>query len=200
MVLDKKPLDPKAVDDGSTVLLEFNVGGPQLFQARLTEHQCQRLKVMFPDGLTRHGVAYCFDMSRDERGLEAFFEFVRRERYPSRPSRFSSFFACPSITEAKEFRSSMRNPGDAIFEVEGSSTFRADMNAFHKIEGEIPHSLHQMMNSHLPICRDANHAVSLAPDWFLERAEGYWKGIPVNANPNWEVLLEPPVEILKRVD
>jgi hypothetical protein len=56
--------------------------------------------------------------------VELVFEYVRRAAFPSRCSRFQSFFAWESLEMARAFR----KEGQALYRVESSSIFRADQS------------------------------------------------------------------------
>jgi hypothetical protein len=92
---------------------------------------------LFPDGLSLHGWQYMVerhDVIRptDSNALfvnhnmvvELVFEYVRRAVFPSRRSRFQSFFAWESLEMARVFR----KEGQVLYRVESSSTFRADQS------------------------------------------------------------------------
>src|SRR5262249_54614946 len=56
--------------------------------------------------------------------VELVFEYVRRAVFPSRRSRFQSFFAWESLEMARAFR----KEGQALYRVESNSIFRADQS------------------------------------------------------------------------
>jgi hypothetical protein len=92
---------------------------------------------LFPDGLSLHGWQYMVerhDFIRPTNSdalfvnhnmvVELVFEYVRRAVFPSRCSRFQSFFAWESLEMARAFR----KEGQALYRVESSSIFRADQS------------------------------------------------------------------------
>ena len=92
---------------------------------------------LFPDGLSLHGWQYMVerhDFIRPTNSdalfvnhnmvVELVFEYVRRAVFPSRRSRFQSFFAWESLEMARAFR----KEGQALYRVESNSIFRADQS------------------------------------------------------------------------
>src|SRR5262245_15694032 len=92
---------------------------------------------LFPDGLSLHGWQYMVerhDFIRPTNSdalfvnhnmvVELVFEYVRRAVFPSRRSRFQSFFAWESLEMARAFR----KEGQALYRVESSYIFRADQS------------------------------------------------------------------------
>ena len=92
---------------------------------------------LFPDGLSLHGWQYMVerhDFIRPTNSdalfvnhnmvVELVFEYVRRAVFPSRRSRFQSFFAWESLEMARAFR----KEGQALYRVGSSSIFRADQS------------------------------------------------------------------------
>jgi hypothetical protein len=92
---------------------------------------------LFPDGLSQHGWQYMVerhDFIRPTNSdalfvnhnmvVELVFEYVRRAVFPSRGSRFQSFFGWESLEMARAFR----KEGQALYRVESSSIFRADQS------------------------------------------------------------------------
>ena len=95
---------------------------------------------LFPDGLSQHGWQYMVerhDFIRPTNSdalfvnhnmvVELVFEYVRRAVFPSRGSRFQSFFAWESLEMARAFR----KEGQALYRVESSSIFRAGPELAH---------------------------------------------------------------------
>ena len=89
---------------------------------------------LFPDGLSLHGWQYMVERHDFIRPTKLFvnhnmvvelvFEYVRRAVFPSRRSRFQSFFAWESLEMAK----ASRKEGQALYRVDSSSVFRADQS------------------------------------------------------------------------
>ena len=138
----------------------------------------KHVDMMFPDGVTLHGEQYF--LRNTTKGIiitpaiELLLEYVRRAFFQSLPSRFQSLFGFESIDYAKKFRSQYGNPNAPIWKVEVELYFRADM------------SLLTLANS------------LLFSSYF---AYQYWSGDSSPSNkPFWEILLVPPVKILRKID
>jgi hypothetical protein len=138
------------------------------------------LKAWFPDGLTNHGGAYTLMAWRGvpKVGLdgaqvsEIIFELIRRLEFENRPSRLQSMFACTSLSEAAAFRAGYGKPSNRIFEVRSATTFAGDMN--------------------LLFC-------GTCPAAAIELARKYWRE-ERSSTPTVEVLLGPPVTVVRQVD
>jgi hypothetical protein len=129
----------------------------------------------WPGGLTGHGLRYATSASFDgETASEWFFELVRRAEFSTMRSRFQAVFAMTSLSDARAFRHAMGgNLLVPIVRVQGALAHRANMN----------------------LIRWTAPAVAT-----LARAREYWQGEQGVAAPLWEVLLQPPVTVLDRVD
>jgi hypothetical protein len=142
---------------------------------------------LFPEGVTQHGDHYFLQGSRlatlASPNIELIYEYVRRANFPGRPSRFEAAFGCEDQATAEAFRANPNwgAPGAPIWEVEvDEDPFRADMACL-TLEG-------------ISIL-----VVSYA-------AHRYWSGLPnvttlrtTSISPSWELLLRPPVRVLRRV-
>lgn len=137
------------------------------------------LTELYPDGLSHHGRYYCTQNLHEEGSddlwdfsCEAVFELVRARRYPERPSRLESVFGFETLDAVETFLAEFVDSSHAVWKVETARGFAADMNLVD------------------------------APDYArgLHRAEYYWRGETFLDDPLWEVLLEPPVEVVERVD
>ena len=128
---------------------------------------------MFPLGVSRHGNQYFLGSgskgSVASPAIELLFEYVRRASFPDRPSRFTSWFATESITDAATFRARYCAGTGVIRRVQAPTTHRANMHLL-----------------------TSNQTV-LVYSWF---AHLYWSGEAGPVQPFWEHLLVPPVEIL----
>lgn len=138
----------------------------------------------FPAGVTEHGANYLLNTARaqpaqDTLGLlEVLAEWIRRASYPHLPSRLQSFFAWRSLADARQFaqRFALQAPAGSpisstIWEVEAESAgFESDMNR-----------------------------LTLGECWLdaLIFIDAYWRR-SYTAAPNVEVLLQPPVRIIRR--
>jgi hypothetical protein len=116
--------------------------------------------------------------------IELTCELVRRAEFPQRPSRFQSVFGWEMLADAKLFLAEFGNscPGAQLFEVQSDSEpFRADMR-----------------------CLDIRGSILV----MAYGARCYWRqglndlGSFPGANtvaPFWELLLSPPVRILRKL-
>lgn len=96
----------------------------------------EHLYSLYPDGLSFHGWQYLLDRHdfvKDAMGIsyvkheytvEILFEYYRKSSFPSRASRFQSFFAWQTIEEAQSFAVN----GQPIYRVECEEYFKADQN------------------------------------------------------------------------
>lgn len=139
---------------------------------------CSHAIDMFPDGVSRHGDHYFLGGEQKallaSPALELTFEYVRRARYPDRPSRFQCMFAVDSIDAAKAFRDKHADAGSSIWQIEAETLFRANMNMLYAGDSILVTSY---------------------------RANTYWAGEPGrDGSPFWEYLLKCPVRIKKRVE
>lgn len=98
-------------------------------------------------------------------------EMVRRAEFENQMSRFQSFFAWPDLEDAEAFIEENRTDGKPIFKVECDGYKIRDMNLT-----EIPY-----------------FGIG------LDNARKYWAGDPGSDSPTWEVVMEPPVEVLERI-
>lgn len=140
---------------------------------------------LFPEGVSVHGERYFLQAGTEAVTntmgfspiIELLFEYVRRSNYPHRPSRFQSFFGFESQNEAINFRKNYGNSIGDLWEVEcdDAQTFKADMNNL------------TLQNSLLVLSY---------------RASCYWEGRPdpdTNKTPTWEILLKPPINVVKKI-
>lgn len=134
----------------------------------------QHVDLLFPDGLSRHGEQYFLKNDSSPRfsapSIEMLFEYVRRACFPDRPSRFQSMFAFESLNEAIEFKARYGNGQGTIWQIESIEYFKADMGLL--ILGNTI-----LVHSYL--------------------AHKYWKG-EAGERPIWEVLLVPPIRVIKK--
>lgn len=130
---------------------------------------------LFPDGVSVHGEQYLLRNASDPKlaspNIEMLFEYVRRACFPSRPSRFQSYFGCETIDQARYFRERHGDPLNGIWLVEAERSFTADMHFLQR------------------------GSSVLVGSYF---AQQYWQGV-ASEDPFWEVLLVPPVGVLSRV-
>jgi len=138
---------------------------------------------LVPEGVSQHGEQYLLKNPNSQlkavanSPIEMFFELFRRARFPTRPSRYQSWFAAETLEEAQAFRQKYGNPANSIWEVEANSFFKANM------------SLLKPTNSML--CQ-------------AYLAQCYWNGSEgpsgeLKIPPFWEVLLMPPVKVIQEI-
>ncbi|OIB56156.1 DUF2441 domain-containing protein [Natrialba sp. SSL1] len=190
------------LEPGDTLVLENE---PQINPEKIVLPQPSEenaIQSYYPEGLSRHGARYVYmqlarnnnikfednttpmlgiyqieDLETEEQEVankkptnaiyEWVFEFVRRSEFPDHPSRFQSFFGVETEQEATAFQSDF-DPDAQIVEVEYSVGVKADMD--------------------LLSCQ------SFADG--LHQATTYWNGEPGSDDPTWEILMQPPVEVI----
>ncbi len=139
-------------------------------------HLQEHVDFMFPEGVSRHGDS--FFLSSGSRAniaspaIEILFEYVRRAHFPDKPSRFMSFFAVDTLSAATDFNNRYGEGRAAIWEVEAPEHFRANMALLE------------------------SNQTTLVYSYF---AHLYWKGEAGPIEPFWEVLLVPPVKVIRQV-
>jgi hypothetical protein len=156
---------------------------------RTIQPQCLQTHVdsLFPRGVTEHGNGYFLSGNQPatavSANIELLFEYVRRSHYPGAPSRFDSVFACETLADAQLFRSApgWGSTAAPIWELEAIATpFRADMTCL-TLQGSIliaSYVAHRYWN------QQDNDFVSLGG---------------ASTSPFWELLLSPPVKVVRRV-
>lgn len=137
---------------------------------------------LFTLGASQHGVTYSlnntFNMPDNPFGpsIELALELIRKERFPDKPSRLQSMFACEDLDDVKHFRGSSQAARSApIFEVTVENYHRGDMNIL---------NFQCNMNE------------------FHRRLVGYWAGTTLSLEgyePFWEVVIPLPVTIGSRI-
>lgn len=139
----------------------------------------------FPEGITRQAyqyladkIVYWHDYQSDRYFvpymimIELVFELVRKSSFPNMLSRFQSFFAFETLAEAQSFKRQNSKYPCMIYLVEGQRNIKLDMSL-------------------LKIGFNAAVGILLA--------EKYWSGRQ-SEKPECEVLLEPPIKIIRRVE
>ncbi|WP_431196925.1 hypothetical protein [Pseudomonas entomophila] len=102
------------------------------------------------------------------------FEWVRRARFPNRPSRYQSIYAVDNLDSAVRFMSDYGSAGHAIYELSSPDAFRGDMRLI-----------------------TAPKQTPIVSSYF---AELYWQGLPWHeGEPIWEWIVPCPVTIGRRV-
>lgn len=131
---------------------------------------------LFPEGLSRHGERYFISSQTQAQetnpSIELLLEYVRRARFPNRPSRFQSLFGIMTMEDALWFASAYGCDDSLIWEVECETFFRADMSLL------------------------TQNCTNLVYSYY---AELYWSGRTVTANPRWESLLVPPIAVTRLI-
>ncbi len=142
----------------------------------------------FPDGVTSHGERYLLRLAPAtlfDPSVELTCELIRRAEFPQLPSRFRSVFGWETLAEATLFLASfgINCDGAQIFEVESKfKPFRADMR-----------------------CLDIRSSILVT----AYGARRYWRQEPNDlgwfpggntATPLWELLLSPPVRVLRKLN
>lgn len=134
---------------------------------------------LFDGGVAPHGTHYCttdlYEGDADDLwdvSCELLFELVRRDRFPWRPSRFQSVFGFDARSTADRFVSEFVDGDATVFEVSASDGFEADM-----------------------LLVDAETLYG-----GTRQAHYYWEGTTDREDPLWEVLLEPPVTVERRIE
>lgn len=103
--------------------------------------------------------------------FETGIELVRRIDFENQQSRFQSYFGCRTPEAANRYRENYRNGNGDILEVECHNFEFRDMNLL-----------------------EENNFIQI-----LENGRKYWRGVAGSDNPTWEVVMEPPVEVVSRV-
>jgi len=138
-----------------------------------TEQWLQLVRNQYPAGISEHGNRYLFDETGSTDKLcEIIFEYVRQQRYSDQLSRFQSFFAVEATDIDRLVTILDCNPGQyQVFEVSGDRIEKHDMLL--------------LKGSSFVNCS--------------YYANQYWSGGHTES-PLYEYLIEPPVNIIRRVD
>lgn len=136
------------------------------------------IREMCPGGVSRHGKMYLVEGTQtstlSDATTEMLFEWVRRAKFPDRPSRYQCIFAVDSLSSANTFMQEMGVTGAPIFRVvPNTEPFRADMRLL-----------------------DAK--MSAAVNVYF--ASLYWQGLPHPAGSSfWEWLVPCPAIIGEQI-
>jgi len=191
---------------GSTLKLEWPPRITNNLVTTSSEENMEAIQELYPEGLSRHGVKYAqiglvteelenlrdgwqamagviesHDISTGKSGKNYFtayntfyehmFELYRMMEFEDENSRFQSYFAVEELEDAVEFAERHRREDSAIFEVRCENYDIRDMELVKmKYFGEV-----------------------------FANGEKYWKG-KSGSDPDWEVVMEPPVEVVDIVD
>lgn len=191
---------------GDTMRLEWPPQIKNNVIVRSSESNTEILKKEYPNGLSRHGSKYALsalvtsnDVSLSE-GWEAMsgefnyvdtaegvqgshrilpyqvqyewmIELVRRAEFEESQSRFQGYFASRTLEEAEQFIGEYRADEQSIFKVHCEEFEIRDMD---------------LINT---------------PYLGIGYANGrkYWNSEPGSESPTWEVVMEPPIEVVERV-
>jgi hypothetical protein len=133
--------------------------------------------MMVPNSVTEQGRRYFASgqrvLSRDrDATTELLFEYVRRAFFVDKPSRYCSVYCCETLADIGRFAKAYHGHAAPVWEVEGEVVHRGDMR------------LLTLGGSALVVSYNAHR---------------YWSGQPYqDKNPLWEVLLKPPVRIVRQ--
>lgn len=162
---------------GQIINLNKNIANPSFLEAQ-----------MFPDGVSYHGMHY-LDESLENVGcnkpsyyaLEYELELVRKIYFPHLPSRYQSFFALKSLEDTKQWDNVFDVPSTIwSIEFDESQCAACDSNLLYP-----------------SFARRDNQDIFFLKDSFRYYYD-YWDGCQTQ-NPRIELLITPPVKILKRV-
>ena len=145
----------------------------------ITPREIQNTAIsLFPNGVSAHGNGYFLSaqaLASDlNYSIDWGLEFYRRSMHPSLPSRYTSIFACESLSDAIQFRSNYRHQSNGIYEID------CDKERVHRGDMTL------LMN---------NNSVLV----YTYHFENYWNGTTISSNPFWEILIPMPVTIGRKV-
>lgn len=150
-------------------------------QEEIKEKARDLLEEKFPESVTQHGDRYCMsnvpEGSGSTFGFEFYLEMVRQADFSDKHSRFQSVFAWENLEDARWFAREYSDDNldrATILEIEGEKVHKGDFNL-----ATVP-SFNYMMT--------------------LSFCHLYWEGEEGTQNPHWEILLEPPVEVVEEVE
>lgn len=137
---------------------------------------------IFQQGISPQGLTYVlqspFNNPQNPYGptIELALEIIRKERFPDKPSRFQSMFACEDLDDVKHFRgTSGSNRSTPIYEVMTETYHRGDMNLFN-----VQCNMHE----------------------FYQRIVKYWSSMTHDTEgytPFWEIVIPLPAQIGSRI-
>jgi len=140
------------------------------------------IKAQFPDGISKHGEIFLLNpyqatgpnqgFTSNDFLIEMTFELVRKLKFPHRNSRFTVSFGCMDLEDARRLKTTTFDGDGEIYEVECYNFFKADMS----------------------FLRQGGSIIGMEI-----MAEKYWSG-KSSKNPFWEVLMECPVRVLKKIE
>jgi len=135
------------------------------------------IRELCPGGVSQHGDSYLVTAPQlttvTDANTEILFEWVRRAKYPEKPSRYQCIFAVESLSAAEIFKQQYQGIDSPVYKVRSENAFRADMRLLDSRMSAVVKSLF---------------------------ANLYWQGLhhPVDP-PFWEWLVPCPVVIGERV-
>lgn len=142
---------------------------------------------MFSDGISYHGFHYLNESIQNVGGnqtsfyiLEYELELIRKAYFPNLPSRFQSFFAIKSIDEIQKW--------DGIF---------SKNCTIWEIEFDESNCIIRDSKLLIPVLKTGNDIAFSPKDSFLYNYQ-YWNGY-ITKNPRREMLIKPPIKIIKKV-
>lgn len=132
--------------------------------------------LMFPDGVSRHGDEYFLKNSSRANvaspAIELLFEYVRRAYFKDCPSRFQSWFGVESVKDAVAFRNEFGGGVGSVWVISAKRFFRGNMRLL------------------------TSNQTTLVYSYF---ANIYWRGETGPISGFWEVLLQPPIHVIRKV-
>lgn len=165
-------------------VLELQHGPGSQMQAYPTD-TARHYSQVFPAGVSQHGFEYALNNQRgsptsDTSGtIELLCELVRRSAFPTKLSRFQSVFACQTVADAQRFAE------QSLLKDENGMPLQA--------------TVWEVTTPTPPGHRGDMRLLSLGSNWLVAWTlmHRYWQG-ESSDEPLWELLLSPPVSVLRR--
>jgi hypothetical protein len=162
-------------------LMQFD--GTIEFEDFHTANEFKEYKLdLFPNGISKHGEIYLhnpfksvppnYSTAPNEFIIETVFELIRRLKFSTKKSRFISTFGCLTLDDAREIRDNVFKNKGSIYLVSCDNYFKADMKFLRQTASII--------------------GIQIV-------AEKYWSGLSTS-NPFWEILMEAPIRIIKKIE
>ncbi|NLY20704.1 MAG: hypothetical protein GXZ08_05435 [Tissierellia bacterium] len=139
------------------------------------------LKMLYPDGLSNHGMQYalCGKMDFNSHLIEQIFELLRLKYFPNKVSRFQSIFAFSNYEDARVFCDSELKKADE------SCTTPDSKFSIYKIEWS-----HDNFQEHDMKLLSGTTVINS-----YQNALSYWEGT-ISQNSVIEILVKPPIKIV----
>lgn len=143
---------------------------------------------MFPEGISYHGFHYLDENYQNIGGnqpsfyiLEYELELIRKAYFPNLPSRFQSLFAIENLEEIQKWNG-IFSENCTIWEIE------FDESNYVKLDSSLL----------IPSLKADDKNVTFSPKNSFFYGYHYWNG-NISNNPRMELLIKPPVKILRRI-